>query len=48
MYYIVDDDGNEKQMASVYAEDLITNYTEEEALTIAQIYANDEETYHGL
>lgn len=48
MYYLIDDNGYDNQMASVYAEDLITNYTEEEALTIAQSYADSEQAYHGL
>jgi len=48
MYYIIDDDGNTNQMASVYTEDAINRYTEEEALAIAQEYANKEEAYHGL
>jgi hypothetical protein len=48
MYYIIDDDGNTNQMASVYTEDQINSYTEEEALVIAQHYANNEEPYHGL
>lgn len=48
MYYIINDDDSANQMASVYTEDAINNYTEEEALLIAQGYANGEETYHGL
>lgn len=47
MYYVINDDGDENQLSSVYAEELINNYTEEEALVIARQYEAKNETYYG-
>jgi hypothetical protein len=47
-YYLINEDEGDGQMASVYAEDLIHNYTEEEALKIAKDYEQREEPYYGV
>lgn len=47
-YYMINEGEGDGQMASVYAEDLITNYTEEEALKIAKDHEQREEPYHGI
>ena len=45
-YYVVDE-GQSDQLSSVYAEHQITNYTEEEAMKIAEEYAMQEKEYYG-
>jgi hypothetical protein len=46
-YGCIDFGADRNTMSSWYDESAITNYTEEEALKIAQEYAFKEETYYG-
>mgnify|MGYP006295119113 FL=1 len=48
MYYLINEDEGEGQMANVYAEELIHNYTEEEALQIAKEYEQHGASYYGI
>ena len=45
-YYVVNNDGKE-QMSKVYSEEDINDYTEQEALAIAQEYAEQGKEYYG-
>jgi hypothetical protein len=47
MYYLIND-GVEGELAQVHLEASINDYTEEEALKIANEYAEREEAYYGL
>ena len=47
-YYMINEGEGDGQMSSVYAEDLIPKYTEEEALEIAKEYERKQEEYFGL
>ena len=47
MYYVINDDGDENQMSSVYEESLINDYTEEQAIAVAKEYEAKNETYYG-
>jgi hypothetical protein len=47
MYYLIND-GAEGELAQVHLEASINDYTEEEALKIANEYAEREEAYYGL
>lgn len=46
-YYVVDF-GFDDQMSSVYTENRITNYSEEEAMAIATKYADEGKEYFGI
>jgi hypothetical protein len=48
MYYLINEGEGEGQMSNVYAEDLIHDYTEEQALQIAKEYEQREESYYGI
>ena len=48
MYYLINEGEGDGQMASVYGEDQINTYTEEEALEAAKDYERREEPYYGL
>jgi hypothetical protein len=45
-YYVVNNDGKE-QMSQVHMEDSINDYTRDEALAIAQEYAENQQIYYG-
>ena len=47
MYYVINDDGDDNQLSSVYAEELINDYTEEQAIAVAKEYEAKNETYYG-